>query len=308
MRLQVLHRTEYSYPDSVTDSSNELRLIPPTTRYQTLESSFLVVLPATRLTSYEDLNENRVSRFEIPQPHRRLTVESRCTVRTKKKIDFEKFPYGFLHSQLPVCRRREDCHIFLQDSHYIERTPQIWREALDIQGISNDVFQTSYLLMESIFENYSYEPGRTSVSTHASEVLEEKAGVCQDFAHAMVALCRSIEIPARYVSGYFFDATRDHSLRGSEASHAWAEVYIEGSGWIGFDPTNNKVVDDTYIILARGRDYADVAPITGTYYGTGPSAMRVSVIVDRLPEKGAASEVEAPLQGTPDSGSAAVVG
>lgn len=289
MRLQVRHKTEYLYSDVVTDSSNELRLTPPTTRYQTLESSFIVVLPATRLTNYDDLNENRITHFEIPRAHRRLVIESRCIVSTKQKVDFERLPYGFHHSQLPSCRRREDCHVFLQDSHYVERTPRIWREALDVQGFSDDVFQTSYLIMEHVFENYSYQPGRTSVSTHANEVIEEKAGVCQDFAHAMVALCRSIEIPARYVSGYFFDATRDHSLRGSEASHAWVEVYIEGHGWIGLDPTNNKVIDETYIVLARGRDYRDVAPVTGIFTSRGRSTMNVTVQVDRVEEKAATS-------------------
>lgn len=289
MRLQVRHKTEYLYSDVVTDSSNELRLTPPTTRYQTLESSFIVVLPATRLTNYDDLNENRITRFEIPRAHRRLVIESRCTVSTKQKVDFEHLPYGFHHSQLPSCRRREDCHVFLQDSHYVERTPRIWREALDVQGFSDDVFQTSYLIMEHVFENYSYQPGRTLVSTHANEVIEEKAGVCQDFAHAMVALCRSIEIPARYVSGYFFDATRDLSLRGSEASHAWVEVYIEGHGWIGLDPTNNKVIDETYIVLARGRDYRDVAPVTGIFTSRGRSTMNVTVQVDRIEEKSATS-------------------
>ena len=117
--------------------------------------------------------------------------------------------------------------------------------------------------------------------THATEILENKRGVCQDFAHAMVALCRSLRIPARYVSGYFFDATRDRSLRGSEASHAWAEVYVEPLGWVGLDPTNRKVVDDTYIILARGRDYRDVAPVIGSFMGSGRSAMQVTVSVER---------------------------
>ena len=101
------------------------------------------------------------------------------------------------------------------------------------------------------------------------------------FTH-LSGLCRAIGIPARYVSGYFFDATRDNSMRGSEASHAWVEVFIDGVGWIGLDPTNNKVTDETYIILARGRDYRDVAPVTGVYNGIGRSGMQVHVSVERL--------------------------
>ncbi len=284
MRLRVFHRTEYHYSAPVSDSVNEVRLSPPDTRWQTCEYAFLSVLPACRLTHYEDLNVNRVHRFEIPRPHQRLLIESRAEVITRPKVDFDALPYGFLHTDLPRCRFLEECHIHLQDSGYIERTPEIWRQALDIQGDSADVFQTSYAIMEHIFRNYRYESGLTTVSTHASEVIGNRTGVCQDFAHAMVALCRAIDIPARYVSGYFFDATRDHHLRGSEASHAWVEVYIDGFGWIGLDPTNNKVVDDTYVLLATGRDYRDVAPVTGTYYGSGKSAMQVTVRVDRLPE------------------------
>ncbi|MEM9281273.1 MAG: transglutaminase family protein [Verrucomicrobiota bacterium] len=282
MRLHVHHRTTYYYSAPVTDSVNDLRLSPRDTLYQTTDSSFISVLPACRLTHYEDLNMNWVHHFEIPQPHTKLTIDSRTTVTTKNKVDYENLPFGFHHGQLKKCRDLEECYPFLQDSTFIERTPELWRQALDIQGFSDDVFQTSYSIMEHVFENYQYQSGATSVSTHALEVVESKTGVCQDFAHVMAALCRSIGIPCRYVSGYFYDPSRDHSMRGAEASHAWAEVYIDGPGWIGLDPTNNKVVDETYVIVARGRDYLDVAPVTGVFSGAGRSAMEVSVNVTRL--------------------------
>lgn len=282
MRLRLHHRTEYRYSEPVTSNSNELRLTPPTTRHQVCESSFISVLPGARLSHYEDLNVNRVHHFEINESHQRLVVESRAVVSTRRKVDFDRLPYGFSHEELARCRALEDCHPFLQNSHYVDLTPSAWRQALDIQDNSTDVFQTSYSIMQHIFENYEYRSGATSVSTHANEVIEGRAGVCQDFAHAMTALCRSIGIPARYVSGYFFDATRERHLRGSEASHAWVEIYLESFGWIGLDPTNNKVVDETYVILARGRDYRDVSPVMGSYFGSGKSAMMVEVTVDRL--------------------------
>lgn len=282
MRLRLHHRTEYRYADAVRNNVNELRLRPLDTRWQRCESSFIQVLPATRLTHYEDLHHNIVHHFEIHRPHRRLLVESRATVDTRGKVDFEALPYGFSHDDLPALRRLEECHPFLQDSAYVQRSPAIWREALDIQEGSRDVFQTSYAIMEHIFRRYAYQSGATTVSTRASEVIERRTGVCQDFAHAMVALCRSIGIPARYASGYFFDATRDHHLRGSQASHAWAEVYLPDWGWVGLDPTNNKVVDETYILAATGRDYRDVAPISGTYYGGGANVMEVTVRLERL--------------------------
>lgn len=285
MYLQVYHRTEYRYSEPVTNNVNELRLTPPNTLNQHRDSHFISVLPASRLSHYEDLNVNMVHHFEVHQPHERLVIESRATVRTSPKVDFEHLPYGFQHKDLPQCRAVEECHPYLQGSHYIEITPQAWRQALDIQDMSEDVFQTSYAIMEHIFRNYTYQSGTTNVSTHANEVLYHQTGVCQDFAHAMVAMCRSIKIPARYVSGYFFDATRDHSLRGSEASHAWVEVYVPPFGWIGLDPTNNKVVDETYITLAHGRDYRDVAPVIGSYYGSARSGLSIHVEVSRLNHK-----------------------
>jgi len=282
MHLRVHHRTEYRYSTPVTGSVNELRLRPVDGRWQTCESSIISVLPAVRLKHYDDLHRNRVHHFEIPAPHDRLVIESRSTVVTREKVDFERLPYGFLHADLDQCRRIDECHPYLQDSAYVSRSPAIWREALDIQGNSLDVFQTGYAIMEHIFRHYAYRSGLTTVSTHASEVIDRKTGVCQDFAHAMIALCRSIGIPARYVSGYFFDATRDQSLRGSEASHAWVEIFIADSGWIGLDPTNLKVVDATYVVLATGRDYGDVAPVRGVYLGAGSSELLVTVKVERL--------------------------
>ena len=105
--------------------------------------------------------------------------------------------------------------------------------------------------MEFIYSHYEYCNSTTSVDTSSTTVIREEQGVCQDFAHAALAFCRCLGIPARYVSGYFYDHTKDQSMRGSEASHAWIEVLVNGRGWFGLDPTNNRVVDETYI------DYAD---------------------------------------------------
>jgi transglutaminase-like putative cysteine protease len=282
MRLRVHHRTEYYYPEPVSSNANELRLSPLDTPHQRCESSFITILPAVALSHYRDFNFNTVNYFEVAVPHNRLVIETRSVVVTDHRVDYANLPYGFPHRELDELRIHSECHTFLQNSSYVEINPEAWRLALDIKGDSDDVFQTSYAIMEHIFRNFKYQPGSTSASTHANEVLQLKSGVCQDFAHAMVALCRSINIPARYVSGYFHDPGKDSGMRGSEASHAWVEVYILGHGWVALDPTNNKVIDDTYIVLARGRDYRDVAPVKGTYFGSSRSALSVKVSVDRL--------------------------
>ncbi|MGA1205886.1 MAG: transglutaminase family protein [Opitutales bacterium] len=282
MRLKVYHRTEYSYSESVRNNSNEVKLTPVSTRWQSCLSSFIRVLPAVQLRHYIDLNNNLVHLFDVLDPHDRLVIDSYIELETLSRVSYEKLPYGFLHANLDRCRLMDDCHPFLQNSHLVEITPEAWRQALDIQGDSKDVFQTTYAIMEHIHSEYTYQAGVTNVSTTASEVLIKREGVCQDFAHAMVAMCRSIGIPARYVSGYFFDASRGLHARGSEASHAWVDVYIDGHGWIGLDPTNNKVVDDTYITLAIGRDYMDVAPVKGSYIGAARSLMSVTLQVEKL--------------------------
>jgi transglutaminase-like putative cysteine protease len=282
MRLRIHHRTEYTYPQPVSESANEVRLKPRQNRWQDCDSCLISVLPAAPLTPYLDLYQNQAHRFQVTEPHIRLVVDSRARVTTKPRIDFEQLPYGMTISDLKQLQELESCYPFLQPSHYISLDREIWRQAVDIQGQSTDVFQTAYAIMEHIFDVYDYREGTTVVSTPAHEVIQQKTGVCQDFAHAMVALCRSLRMPTRYVSGYFFDATHDHRLRGSQASHAWAEVYLKDVGWVGFDPTNRKVVDETYITLAIGRDYQDVAPVAGTFYGGSETLLNVDVRVRRL--------------------------
>jgi transglutaminase-like putative cysteine protease len=282
MELKVYHRTEYRYSPPAKDSVNEVKLTPRDSKSQKCASCIVSSIPVARPKPYQDLYGNRCHHIELPVPHDRFVVEARIRIHTAPSLQSADFPYGVEMSALKNLSGREDCHPFLQSSPYVDVNPKIWREAVDIMDESSDVFQTSYAIMEHIFKEYDYKPGATAVTTHANEVIKRKVGVCQDFAHAMVALCRSLRIPARYVSGYFFDSTRDHSLRGSEATHAWVEVFVEGYGWIGLDPTNNKVVDDAYIVLAVGRDYTDVAPVSGSYFGGGTSALIVHVAVRRV--------------------------
>ena len=282
MRLYVFHKTVYRYPDQVSNSFNEMRLHPLSNDLQKCESCLISVLPTTCMREYLDLNGNLVQYFEIPEPHLKLAIEARSTVDTVKRVDFEEFPYGTTMDKLRDIEKNFNCRNYLQSSSYVEITPTVWKEAVDVRGNSNDVFQTAYQIMEFIYLNYEYSNSTTTVDTLSSSIIKKRKGVCQDFAHVAIAMCRSLGIPARYVSGYFFDHTRNRSMRGSEASHALIEVLINGHGWYGLDPTNNRVVDETYIILGSGRDYRDVAPITGTYFGRLPTSMDVDVSVKKL--------------------------
>ena len=279
MRLYIFHRTTYSYPSPVTQSYNELRLHPLSNDWQKCISTTLSILPICRPQSYLDLNGNIVHFFELPEEHHKLVIEARSFVETISQVDYQNFPYGVNLSKLSKMEGIPEFRDYLQTSTYVEMNPEVWRMAVDIQDGSNDVFQTAYQVMEFIYQNFEYCKSTTTVDTHANEVLKTRRGVCQDFAHAALALCRCLGIPSRYVSGYFYDCSRDRRMRGAEASHAWIEVMVSGHGWFGLDPTNNRVVDGTYVILGTGRDYRDVAPVTGSYYGPSPDGFEVTVRV-----------------------------
>jgi transglutaminase-like putative cysteine protease len=143
------------------------------------------------------------------------------------------------------------------------------------------VYHKAAALMRWIHQEFRYEPGATNVNTHLEEAFQMRHGVCQDFTHVMLGLCRAVGIPARYASGYLYNGPRD-TLVGAQASHAWAEVYLPKAGWIGFDPTNNTLADERYVKISVGRDYDDVAPVRGNYQGTGHCRMEVEVAVEKI--------------------------
>jgi transglutaminase-like putative cysteine protease len=167
---------------------------------------------------------------------------------------------------------------FLQDSTYIELSPELWRLALDMTVGVADAWQAALAIMEQMHRGFRYLPNSTHVNTRTADVLLSRTGVCQDFAHVMVGLCRSLKIPARYVSGYLYNGPADQLL-GAQASHAWAEIYLPGHGWCGLDPTNNRIIDGHYVKLSVGRDFADVSPLRGTYVGVSSHTMAVDVLV-----------------------------
>jgi transglutaminase-like putative cysteine protease len=175
----------------------------------------------------------------------------------------------------------ESCHEFLQESRYVDLPPETWRQALDATAGEDDLWLAALRLARFVHGALEYCPGATTVQTRAGEALRQGRGVCQDFAHATIALCRSLGIPALYASGYLYNGPRD-LLRGAQASHAWCEVFVPGSGWRGLDPTNDQAVGEPYVKLAVGRDYADVAPVKGRYRGTAEQELEVEVDVQRL--------------------------
>lgn len=272
MKWDIIHRTEYQYASPVHDSFNEARLQPFSDEWQTVEHFLLKVLPATRLRHHHDFYSNVVHEFEITEPHSSLLIESHLRVTTKPRPPLEVtdslWPLTRIGELAPEPRVFE----FLQPSRFVDLSPEIWRLALDATVGITDAWQAALALQQCVHGSLKYEPNSTTAHTHARDVLRDKRGVCQDFAHVMLGLCRSLKIPALYVSGYL-------ASESASATHAWVEVLIPGVGWRALDPTHHRQPDETYVKIAVGRDYADVAPVTGNYKGTTRRQMQVQVSV-----------------------------
>lgn len=276
----MLHRTTFEYAAPVTNSTNVVHLEPRTFPFQKTLQSFIEIKPATRLRSFRDLFDNITHHFELTSPHERLQITSRLRVQNLKlELSDAARSQGFEAYGDPETRER--VWPFLQESNYVSRDPRIWRQAVDLTDGVSSIFKKGHAIMMWIHQEFRYDPGVTKVSTLLEEAFEHRHGVCQDFTHVMIGLCRAVGIPARYASGYLYNGPLD-DLIGAQASHAWPEVYLPTLGWVGFDPTNGNLADERYIKVAVGRDYDDVAPVKGSYQGTGQCRLSVTVEVEKL--------------------------
>ncbi len=273
MKWEITHRTSYTYAASVKDSFNEARLQPFSDEWQTVDSFLLKVLPAARLRHHRDFYSNIVHHFEISESHNALLVESQLRVTTKPRPPLGATETPFPLARLDEAARENRVFDFLQESRFVELSPEVWRLALDATESTTDVWQAALAIMRRVHTQFKYEPSSTTVHTHMRDVLHDKRGVCQDFAHVMLSLCRTLKIPALYVSGYL-------ATEAASATHAWVEVLIPGIGWRALDPTHNCQPDETYVKIAVGRDYADVPPVSGTYKGTTERKMDVQVRIE----------------------------
>jgi transglutaminase-like putative cysteine protease len=275
MKLDILHRTRYVYSSPVRDSFNDVRLEPPSIPEQTVESFLLKVLPAVRLKHYTDFFGNWIHHFEIPEQHGYLLIESQSRIITHwpsaLPADAELCPL----TKIGEAAHIERCFDFLQTSRFIELEADAWRLALDATENLTDVWQAALAIMGFTNGFLKYESKSTNVHTHTRDVIKDRRGVCQDFAHFMIGLCRSLKIPARYVSGYL-------ATEAASATHAWVEVFVPGTGWRALDPTHNRQIDGTYVKIGHGRDYGDVPPVSGNYRGTLERTMEVQVQISTV--------------------------
>lgn len=284
MRLRVRHLTRFHYDGPVLDSYNDARLSPVSDPLQRCESFCLRLDPKVAVHTHHDFYLNRVDHFELHQPHDTLEVEAISFVETRADRRGD-VPVGMGLDALNSPGMNENYFDFVVESKFITQNVAIWREALDAVGSKvTDMWADTIKLGKHVHRIFAYDPDWTHVHTNAGEALKDKRGVCQDYAHVMIAFCRSLGIPARYVSGYFYNGKTGNE---NEASHAWMEVFIPGYGWKAWDPTHNREADTRYVKLAIGRDYDDAKPISGRFRGKGRQHMDVEVQI-RLAEAASA--------------------
>ncbi|MFD1956116.1 transglutaminase N-terminal domain-containing protein [Paenibacillus thailandensis] len=294
MKLSISHVTQYEYENPVTDSVNEIRLTPCTNERQSCYQQAIWIEPNASLFSYEDYFGNRVHAFSVNDPHRRLTIRTQMTVVTNAAPEPEAQaavlrgnPQGEGWEWLKGEEAQNRFAEFLLPTEYANVTPSVERfaDSVTAERPAFDEKQISVLewlsaLSAKIRGDFVYDPEATTVKTKAAELIENKRGVCQDFAHLMIACCRARRVPARYVSGYHFVGDLQGGAADFEqASHAWVEAYVPRLGWCCFDPTNETPVGERYVKLGHGRDYKDIVPVKGVYRGNGGQTLKVTVDV-----------------------------
>jgi transglutaminase-like putative cysteine protease len=272
MRVVVSHLTRLDFVDEVSESVMDTHLGPRDDADQRVRRFQLRLQPGGHVRRYEDGFGNVAHLVTSMRPHTFLQLSVESEVETHLADPFAS------PSQPPEPLGPIDLADGLNPSPLIPRFQVV--EDLAAPFRSTETFETVQGMTQMIYRDFRYRPGVTDVTTSVAQVVEGRQGVCQDFAHLLIGLCRAIDIPARYVSGYIVTSGQSESQapsRGGDVSHAWVEVFTPTHGWRGFDPTNNLVVNDHYVKAAIGRDYQDVPPTRGTYHGGATEHLTVDV-------------------------------
>jgi transglutaminase-like putative cysteine protease len=281
LEFTILHQTTYRYPEKIHESYSVVHLQPRSDTTQYCTKYELNVAPRARLFSYSDRFGNDVQNFAVLPDHDVLSIVARSSVVTVRPARPER-PAPVSRAELRTDPELLWLYDFLHESRYVAFGPQLRSYAEGVGAPGDDDLVGWYLHAgTSIANDFTYHKEATTVTTTVDESIRLRAGVCQDYAHVLVALCRFNGIPARYVSGYIFSG-QEGAVLGADASHAWCEAYFGSLGWLAYDPTNDTLIDDRFAKIAVGRDYGDVSPVRGVYKGASRSTMSVNVAMEAL--------------------------
>ncbi len=314
MRYDVTQVTIYDWGAAVPFADCALRLLPIERRGQQVHVSRLTVDPeASTVTDGADHFGNHVIRLGFRRSHRRLTIRATATVTVEPPPSLEP-DASPRHEEVReiVARSRslaaEDPANFLFPSRWVRLTPMVTEWAAASFPAGRTIVAGALDLTRRIRRDFTYDPDATDVATPLAEAFEARRGVCQDFAHVMIAGLRGLGLPAAYVSGYLRTVPPPGAkrLEGADAMHAWVEVWCGATlGWIGFDPTNGIAAGTDHIVVGHGRDYTDVSPVTGIILTAGSQGHSVAVDVVEVDMADAARAAEA--DGAPSEAADAVL-
>ncbi|HTQ13140.1 MAG TPA: transglutaminase family protein [Rhizomicrobium sp.] len=280
MFYSIRHITRFRYDSPVRESVMELRMQPRSEGPQALRAFQIATSPRAQLYAYTDHLGNAVYHFNVLRQHGELRIETQSVVEMSPARIVPESVDGLEWDRYNTLNLSAEQFDLLEPSKFARTTPALAAFAAR-QGLEKprtDPLSALRHLNAAIYEAFDYEPGVTEVHSPIDHALEAERGVCQDFAHIMIAVARSWGIPSRYVSGYLHHG-KDKDRSADDATHAWMEAWLPSLGWIGFDPTNNILPAERHIRVAVGRDYADVPPARGTYKGGAQSELAISVSV-----------------------------
>lgn len=290
MRYTIKHITEYKYQNTVSTGHNRLCLVPLNLPEQKCLSSNIKIIPTPdELTYRSDPFGNTLLFISIYKEHESLEIISESLIDLASRLNPDKAMQSQVRwADVPaLIQQDKDFVNIIQHtlpSHYVPYSESIKQFGKDCFTEDATLWAACHALMQKIFKSIEFKPGFTTINTPVEEVVKARKGVCQDFAHLMIACLRNMGLPARYVSGYIetIPPPGKEKLVGSDASHAWVAVYFPEVGWVEFDPTNNLLPSEHHTVVATGRDYFDVAPIKGIIFSSGGQQIEVSVDVNRV--------------------------
>lgn len=288
MRFDIRYRLAFEYENVVRHSQNELRACPLTDDQQLVLAYRVTSSPPARVHSFTDYWGTRVDAYGIREPHVAVEVVAESSVETSPvPLMVASPPYSAVTDPAFADEHAE----FLDPTRHTVIGPRTQECARQIWGSGDtDVVSLVLSIHRMVHRSLQYVTGSTEIGVEPDAILEGGTGVCQDYAHLAVALCRDLRIPARYVSGYFFasDDATGAEVSGDVAevqTHAWFEAAIPGAGWFALDPTNALAVGERHVVIGRGRDYDDVPPIRGVYAGASDASLDSGVEMRLLPSQ-----------------------
>jgi len=277
----IRHLTRFRYDRPVSESIMETRMHPRSDSHQHCLTFALSVSPRCRVFTYRDHLGNNVQHFDIPGDHTQLVIIAESVVEQQALPDVPAFLSPDAWQALDDMVATGDYWEMLLPSQFARETPALEKLAAQLDVTRrDDPLMLVQELNQRLFDYFEYVPRSTRVDSPIDEAIVNARGVCQDFAHTMIALLRLVRIPARYVSGYLYRSREDHDRSTPDATHAWVDVLLPHIGWVGFDPTNNLIAHHRHIRTAVGRDYADVPPTHGIFRGKTTSELYVAVHVE----------------------------